>query len=130
MIAQFFPVTDLDLSIGGPNGRLFVGDSFDRGPYEFLTPADPVEGETCKLEPVDFTGFTLVAEILDSANIVLDTFTVTPSVGDATGAFVLHLDDTQTTTTLRDSAVNWRLRITDGTPVANHPLIFTSFQVT
>ncbi len=129
MVAQFFPVSDLDLSIGGPNGKLFVGDSFDRG-YEFLSPADPVEGETCKLEPVDFTGFTIIAEILDSSNVVLDTFLVTPSVGDATGAFVLHLDDTETTTVLRDSAVNWRLRITDGTPVINHPLIFTSFKVT
>ena len=125
MVAQFFPVSDPDLAIGGPNGRLFVGDSFDRQ-YDWLA----FDGATCSDVPVDFTGFTIIAEILDSANVVLDTFTVTPSVGDTTGIFELHLDDTQTTTTLRDDAVNWRMRITDGTPAANHPLIFTSFKVT
>lgn len=129
MAAQFLPVTDLKVSIGGPNGRLFVGDSFDRI-YAFETPSDPVEDETCDFEPVDFTGFTLIAEILDATNAVIGTLAATPSVGDTTGAVALHLDDDETTEFLRDNAVSWRLRITDGTPAANSPLIFTSFKVT
>ena len=78
--------------------------------------------------PVDFTGFTLIAEILDATDTVLDTFTVTPSAGDATGAFDLHLDDTQTTTTIRDTAVRWKFRMVDGGST-NEALIYAGFKV-
>ena len=123
MLPQFFPLTDLKLSIGGPNGLLLLGSSFDRV-YDWLGFVD------CAEDPVDFTGFTIIAEILDSTKAVLDTFTVTPSAGDTTGIFALHLDDTQVDANLQANATHWQLRITDGTPAVNHLLIFTSFKVT
>ncbi len=78
---------------------------------------------------MDFTGFTLIGEIVDASGTVLDTFTVTPSVGDATGSFDLHLDDSQTTTALRDSAVKWKFRMIDGGST-NELLLYNNFKVT
>lgn len=122
-LPDFFPKTDPELDIGGPNGFLLVGASFDR-PYNFTSFTSD-----CVDAPVDFTGFIIVADILDSANAVLDTFTVTPSVGDATGAFVLHLDPAQVTTSLMASAVKWQFRIVAGI-ITNDVLIYANFTVT
>jgi len=123
-LPDFFPKTDEFLNIGDANGPLLVGQSVDR-PYNFTA----FDGDTCSNGPVDFTGFTLIAEILDASDAVLDTFTVTPSVGDATGAFILHLDDTQVDAALRASAVKWKFRMIDGIDL-NEALIYASFKVT
>ena len=121
-LPDFFPKTDEALNIGDANGLLLVGQSFDRT-LSFVS----FNGATCSDEATDFTGFTMVAEILDTADAVLDTFTVTPSAGDATGSFDFHLDDTQVTTTLRASAVKWKFRMVDG--VTNQALIYAGFKV-
>jgi hypothetical protein len=123
-LPDFFPKTDEEFDIGGPNGLLVVGQSFDRT-YSFTA----FNGTTCKDEPVTFVGFTLIGEIIDAAGTVLDTFTVDPSVGDTTGSFDLHLDDTQVTTALRDSAVRWKFRMIDGGPT-NELLLYNNFKVT
>ena len=122
-LPDFFPKTDEEFDIGGPNGLLVVGQSFDR---TFIFTA--FSGGTCADEPVDFTGFNMIGEIVDASGTVLDTFTVTPSAGDATGSFDLHLDDDQTTTALRDSAVKWKFRMVDG--VTNELLLYNNFKVT
>jgi hypothetical protein len=123
-LPDFFPKTDEELDIGGPNGPLLVGQSFDRT-YNFTA----FDGLTCSDVPVDFTGFTLIAEILDSTDAVLDSFTVDPSVGDTTGSFDLHLDPAQVTASLRTSSVKWKFRMVDGGPT-NEALIFANFKVT
>ena len=123
-LPDFFPKTNEEFDIGGPNGLLIVGQSFDRT-YNFTA----FDGSTCSNEAVDFTGFTLIGEIVDASGTVLDTFTVTPSVGDATGSFDLHLDDSQTTTALRDSAVKWKFRMIDGGST-NELLLYNNFKVT
>ena len=123
-LVDFFPKTDPVLDIGGPNGLLLVGQSFDRT-FTFTS----FDGSTCKDEPTDFTGFEMIAEVLDASDAVLETFSVTPQFGDATGSFDLHLDDTETTTTLRDSAVRWKFRMLD-VGVTNEALIYANFKVT
>ncbi len=123
-LPDFFPKTDEFLNIGDANGPLLVGQSFDRS-YNFTS----FNGTTCKDEATDFTGFTLIAEILDASDVVLDTFTVTPSAGDATGSFDLHLDDTQVDAALRTSSVKWKFRMIDGGPT-NEALIYANFKVT
>lgn len=125
MVAQFLPLTGQDFAIGGANDLLIVGASFDR-----IYNWDSFDGATCADLPVDFTGFNLIAEILDSTGAVLDTFTVTPTAGDTTGEFRLQLSPSQTTTTLRDNAVNWIFRMEDVGPTINQSLIFASFKVT
>lgn len=123
-LPDFFPKTDEALNIGDPNGPLLVGHSFDRS-YSFTA----FDDATCSEKAVNFTGFTLIAEVLDAADAVLDSFTVTPSAGDATGAFDLHLDDTQVDATLRSSAVKWKLRMVDGGST-NEALVYANFKVT
>lgn len=122
-LPDFFPRTDEELNIGDANGLLLVGQSFDRT-LSFVS----FNGTTCKDEPTTFLGFTMIAEILDATGAVLDTFTVTPSAGDATGSFDFHLDDSQVTTTLMASAVKWKFRMVDG--VTNQALIYAGFKVT
>ena len=116
--------TDEEFDIGGPNGLLVVGQSFDRT-FTFTQ----FNGETCTDEPVTFVGFTMIAEVIDVAGVVLDTISVDPSVGDTTGSFDLHLDDSQVTTTLRDTAVKWKFRMIDGGPT-NELLLYNNFKVT
>ncbi len=123
-LPDFFPKTDEVLDIGSANGPLLVGQSFDRS-YNFTA----FDGVTCSDVPVDFTGFTLIAEILDATDAVLDTFTVTPSAGDTTGSFDLHLDDSQVDAALRTSSVRWKFRMVDGGPT-NEALIYANFKVT
>lgn len=125
-LPDFFPKTDEEFDIGGPNGLLVVGQSFDRT-YSF-TQFAIVDGD-CVDEPVTFVGFTLIAEIIDAAGTVLDTFAVDPSAGDTTGSFDLHLDDTQVTESLRTSAVKWKFRMIDGGPT-NELLLYNNFKVT
>ncbi len=126
MVAQFLPLTGQDFAIGGANDVLLVGASFDRI-HDWLSFVGP---PTCGEEPITFLGFNLIAEILDSTGAVLDSFTVTPTAGDATGVFRLQLSPSQTTTTLRDSAVNWIFRMEDVGPTINQSLVFASFKVT
>lgn len=116
------PATGPGLSIGGPGDTLYVGASFDRE-YEWLTRAN------CADTPLDFTGYTWVAEVLDATGAVIYTPTVTPSAGDTTGKTAVHIDPADTTTTLRDTAVSWRLRVTSGA-TTNNILIQESFKVT
>ena len=123
-LPDFFPKTDPVFDIGGPNGLLLVGQSFDRS-FNFTT----LDSSTCGQVPVDFTGFTLVGDIVDATDAVLASFTVTPSVGDATGAFALHLGPADVTTTLRDSAVKWKFRMVD-VGITNELLIYANFKVT
>lgn len=123
-LPDFFPKTDEELDIGGANGLLLVGQSFDVTHNFTSFAAEPI----CADEAADFTGFNVFAEILDASGAVLDTFTVTPSAGDATGSFDFHLDDTQVTTTLRANAVKWKFRMVDG--VTNQALIYANFKVT
>lgn len=125
MVAQFFPLTTDELAIGLPNDLLLVDSSFQRQ-YDWLG----FEGDTCSDEPIDFTGFNLIAEILDSADVVLDTFQVTPSTGDDTGIFELYLAPAQVNANLRDNAVRWRFRMTDGGGTVNQPLVYARFKVT
>ena len=54
---------------------------------------------------------------------------VTPSAGDATGVFALHLDPADVTTSLRDDAVKWKFRMVYGS-VTNKLLIYANFKVT
>ena len=122
-LPDYFPKTDETLNIGDPNGPLLVGQSFDRT-YNFTS----FDGATCSDEPTDFTGFNLVAEIIDASYAVLDTFTVTPSVGDATGSFDLHLDAVQVDAALRTGAVKWKFRMVGGS--VNELLIYANFKVT
>lgn len=122
-LPDFFPKTDEALNIGDANGPLLVGQSFDRT-YNFTS----FNGSTCSDEATDFTGFNLVAEIVDSSNAVLDTFTVTPSIGDATGSFDLHLDAAQVDAALRTSSVKWKFRMVGGS--VNELLIYANFKVT
>lgn len=123
-LPDFFPKTNEEFDIGSANGLLIVGQSFDRT-YSFTQ----FNGETCSDEPVTFVGFTMIAEIIDAAGVVLDTIAVDPSVGDATGSFDLHLDDSQVTASLRTNAVKWKFRMTDGGPT-NELLLYNNFKVT
>lgn len=124
-LPDFFPKTDEEFDIGSANGLLLVGQSFDRT----FTFTSFVGGTTCSDVPVDFTGFTMIGEILDAADAVLDTFTVTPSAGDATGSFDLHLDPAQVNAALRTSAVRWKFRMEDGGTL-NELLLYNNFKVT
>jgi hypothetical protein len=123
-LPDFFPKTDEEFDIGSANGLLVVGQSFDRT-FTFTQ----FNGATCADEPVEFDGFTMIGEVIDSAGVVLDTFTVDPSAGDSTGSFDLHLDDSQVTTSLRDSAVRWKFRMVDGGST-NELLLYNNFKVT
>ncbi len=123
-LPDFFPKTNEELNIGDANGLLIVGQSFDRT-YNFTS----FVGEpTCADEPTTFVGFNMFADIVDASGVVLDTFTVTPSVGDTTGSFDLHLDVAQVTTALRDNAVKWKFRMVGGS--TNELLIYANFKVT
>jgi len=64
----------------------------------------------------DFTGWTPAFEILDAVGIVLQTGTVTPAAGDATGIFVAQLTAAQTTA-LGEGTFAYRLRITNAPAV-------------
>lgn len=86
---------------------VLVGDQFV---HRFKV-QDPID-----CTDADFTGFTPAFEILDSAGAVVETGTVTPSPGDATGEFLVVLTDTQTTT-LGEVELAYRLRIDDGAGV-------------
>lgn len=123
-LKDYLPSTDPNLDIGGPNGQLLVGQSFDRA-YNITE----FSGTTCADEPVDLTGTNLIADIIDSAGVVLDSFLVTPAAGDETGEFDLHLDPAQVTATLRDNAVQWKLRRVDGGTM-NELLVLANFTVT
>ena len=123
-LPDFFPKTDEALNIGDANGLLVVGQSFDRTYSVTSFVGEP----TCADEPTTFVGFNMFADIVDANGVVLDTFTVTPSVGDTTGSFDLHLDDSQVTTVLRDSAVKWKFRMVGGS--VNELLIYANFKVT
>jgi hypothetical protein len=127
-LPDFFPKTDQVFDIGGPNGLLLVGQSFDRS-FSFKSLVKALDSSTCGLESADFTGFTLVGDIVDAGNAVLASFTVTPSAGDATGVFALHLDPADVTTSLRDDAVKWKFRMVYGS-VTNKLLIYANFKVT
>lgn len=125
-LPDFFPKTDQALDIGGPNGPLLVGQSFDRT-YSFVT---FVSGEECGNQPVDFTGYNMIAEVVAAdQQTVLETFSVTPMAGDATGSFDLHLDPSQVTESLRDNASKWKFRMVDG-GTTNELLILANFRVT
>lgn len=123
-LPDFFPKTSEVLNIGDSNGPLLVGQSFDRT-FTFRS----FVGASCSDVPVDFTGFTMIGEILDASDIVLDSFTVTPSAGDATGSFDLHLDPGQVDAALRTSSVKWKFRMSNGGTV-NEALIYANFKVT
>lgn len=110
-----------DLPIGGPDDRLFINDSFDRI-YEWVFQTDCVDG------PVDFTGFTVTGHILDSSNTTIQTFEVTPSVGDATGTFALHLDTSATGGAIAANAIAWQLRIAGGD--IDQPIVHSAFTIT
>lgn len=75
------------LTIGGPGDQITAGDTWQRS----FPRTDP---QTCV--PVDFTGWTPVAEVVDSGGTVLETATVTPSPGDDTGIFLVELTPAQT----------------------------------
>lgn len=122
-LPDFFPKTDPELNIGDANGLLLVGQSFER-PYNFTAFTSD-----CVDAPVDFTGFNLIAEVLDASGAVLQAMNVTPSTGDTTGAFILQLDPADVTTALRDNAVKWKFRMIDG-GATNDALIFADFTVT
>ena len=118
--------TDERLSIGTVEGFgiLLVGESLDFE-LEFLN----FDGTLCKDVATNFTGFTAIAEVLDSTDTSIQAITVTPSAGDTTGKFALHLDPADVTTSLRTNAVKWVFRITSGGTV-NSFLIYTTFTVT
>lgn len=124
-MAISLPITDPKLSIGGANGLLLVGESFDQI-YETLAFEG---GETCADVPIDFTGFTMTADVLDSTGGVLESFTVTPSAGDALGSYRIQLGSSLVTTTLRDQGARWRFRFSDGSNVTKS-LLFNEFTVT
>lgn len=100
------------LGIGNPQSllqdTLYTTDSFDRF-IEWRLP-DPVDCKAPYL-PADFTGYTPLAEILDSDGAVVETLTVSPIVGDATGKFDLSLTPAQTAPTLAAAGVLWRFRL-------------------
>ena len=123
-LPDFFPKTDPELDIGGPNGLLLVGQSFSR-----IYNITSFNGTVCADEPTDFTGFNLIGEVVDGAGVVLDTFTVTPSAGDTTGSFLVELTPAQVTIALRDSATQWKFRMVDG-GTTNSLLILANFKVT
>ena len=124
-LPDYFPKTDEELNIGDANGPLLVGQSFDRT-YVITS----FNGETCADEPTDFTGFFLIADIVAAdGETVLDTFDVSPNIGDASGTFDLHLDPAQVTSALRDNARKWKFRMVDG-GVTNELLILANFTVT
>lgn len=100
------------LGIGNPQSLiqdiLLTTDSFDRDiAWRLPDPND------CKAPylPADFTGYTPLAEILDADGNIVETFTVTPLVGDATGTFSYSLTPAQTTPALAAVAVSWRFRL-------------------
>lgn len=120
--------TDERLSIGtveGLGALLLVGESLDFE-LEYLHLDGP---PTCANVPTNFTGFTAIAEVLDSTDASIQAITVTPSAGDTTGKFAFHLDPADVTTSLMTNAVKWRFRITSGGTV-NNILIYTTFTVT
>lgn len=124
-LPDFFPKTNEELNIGDANGLLVVGQSFDRTYSVTSFVGEP----TCADEPTTFVGFNMFADIVDASGVVLDTFTVTPSVGDTTGSFDLHLDPDQVTASLRANAVKWKFRMEDGGTM-NELLIYANFKVT
>ncbi len=124
-MAVGLPITDPRLSIGGANGLLLVGESFDQI-YETLAFEG---GDTCADVPITFVGFTMTADVLDSTGGVLESFTVTPSVGDTVGSYRIQLAASLVTAALRDNATRWRFRFSDGSNVTKS-LLFNEFTVT
>ena len=94
------------VSIGLVGDLLLVGNSFERTYCWEDHDFDPdVVDSSCDFEPIDFTNYNVAAQIFDANGIVVETFAVTPNPGDATGCFTVSLTPAQTTTTLRDTAV-------------------------
>ena len=99
--------TDEEASIGridGVGDRLLVGESFQQTylweDFDDATPAD-------------FSGYIPTAFAIDAAGAQVGAaFAVTPSPGDAIGAFTVVIDNTVTTAAMRDDAVAWVLQIT------------------
>lgn len=99
---------------------LFVGNSFLGRTVEW-NGRDP---DDCDLtDPFDFTGFTPVAEVLDANGVVVETLTVTPSEGDATGKFLVELSIAQTTLALSLAGRSWRFNVTSPSPSQDTLLI-------
>ncbi len=105
---------------------LFVGDSLLNRTllWDFPDPDD------CNLRVVaDFTDYVPAAEILDAVGTVVETITVTPAVGDATGIFTLNLIPAQTTTALSLVAKSWRFRISLPSPPFQETLSIAPFEL-
>lgn len=105
------------VAIGGPDSPLVAGNSFDR---EYIF--EDLDGLAA-----DFTGYLPTAEVKDKDGVVLETFTVTPAPGDATGTFRVVLLNSQTAA-LVDVAVSWHLTISSGS--VTRTLICADFTVT
>lgn len=119
-----------ELGIGNSESQLqkplFVGDSLLNRTVAWELP-DPAD---CDLNvPADFTDFIPAAEILDSVGTVVETITVTPAIGDATGLFTLNLIPAQTTTALSLVARSWRFRISTVSPPFQETLIIAPFEL-
>lgn len=75
-------------ALGLPNGeQITAGDTWT---------ISPIWKEKLSGELIDFTGWTPVGTVEDADGNVLETATVTPSPGDATGSFTIVLSTTQT----------------------------------
>jgi len=122
-----YSIPELGLGTSGSllKPAFIVGNSLDE-PVTWLLP-DPADCDAPKV-PADFTGYVPVAEIHDASGAVVQTITVTPSVGDATGIFNISLTPAQTTQALADTGVEWRFRITIS-PSFDSTLIIAPFRL-
>jgi len=128
-IPEFSTQTGPDFDVGGPCDVLRVGDSFERTFGWDKPKVDPETGEdTCDWEPVDFTGYSPVAELLDKDDNVLLSLDVTPNPGDDTGDFTYIMTPAQNTQAIADAVVRWTSRITAGS--VTKTLFYARFNIT
>lgn len=120
---------DLRFAIGIDCDIVRVGDSIDRQFGWDKRAIDPTTLlEVCGWEPVNFTGYTPQAFVLDANGNTLATFAVTPSPGDPTGTFTFVLSQAQVTESLKANAVRWTFTVTAGD--VKHTLIYVPFKIT
>lgn len=106
-------------ALGLPNGaQITAGDTWS---------ISPTFEDKLACELIDFTGWTPVATVEDSAGNVLETATVTPSPGDTTGSFTIVLSGTQTANIVGTNKL--KLVITAAGPLVK-TLICSPFTVT
>ncbi len=77
--------------LAGPGQVLTEGDSFEKPLFW---------REKQSGDPLDFTGYTMTFEVVDSSGTLVETGTVVPAIGDATGDFTLGLTTAQTSNAL------------------------------